>query len=224
VESKDGIGMPGMTAKGRAISFACRLAGALLLALTVTSAFAHRQTGGGSGAGIRVPNLTHGQMAVIAGHMPEILALVDRQTDLDETGRRLRSFVDWQNFFCFRGLVPGSLKDEESPFNECSHAYLAGTQALLLHLQKTHGEQPEVRALVDKIGLDMTRNNASLVLCRFSSEDFNTADLIAPHWGEVVSHPPSLATFGGLALLLGGGVWFGLRRRSRPVPGPLQAG
>ncbi|WP_448953768.1 hypothetical protein [Labrys neptuniae] len=213
-----------MTAKGGAIGLACRLVGALLLALTVTSAFAHRQTGGGSGAGIRVPNLTHGQMAVIAEHKAEILALVDRQTDLDETGRRLRSFVDWQNFFCFRGLVPGSLKDEDSPFNECSHAYLAGTQALLLHVQKTHGEQPEVRALVDKIGLDMARNNASLVLCRFSSEDFNTADLIAPHWSEVASHPPSLATFGGLGLILAGGAWFGLRRRGAAISAPSSSG
>ncbi len=116
-------------------------------------------------------------MAVIADNMPAILAVADRQTGLDETARRLRAFVDWQYFFCFCGLVPGSLKDEESPFNECSHAYLAGTQALLLELRQTRGDRADVRALVDKVGLDMVRNSAALVLCRFSGEAFNTADV-----------------------------------------------
>ncbi len=162
-------------------------------------------------------------MAVIAANMPDILALADRQTGLDETTRRLRAFVDWQYFFCFRGLVPGSLKDEESPFNECSHAYLAGTQALLLQLRQTRGDRAEIRALVDKVGLDMIRNNASLLLCRFSGEAFNTAEVVSPRWSEVPAHPPSLATFSGLALLIGAGFWFGLRRRTAPVSGPLPA-
>ncbi|WP_454815454.1 hypothetical protein [Labrys neptuniae] len=210
------------------LSLAGRLIGALLLALLATSAFAHRQTsdgdGDGTGAGIPIPNLTHGQMAVIADNMPAILAVADRQTGLDETARRLRAFVDWQYFFCFRGLVPGSLKDEESPFNECSHAYLAGTQALLLELRQTRGDRADVRALVDKVGLDMVRNNAALVLCRFSGEAFNTADVVSPRWSEVPAHPPSLATFGGFAFLVGGVLWLGLRRRTAPVSGPLPAG
>lgn len=219
--------MPGISARSGGAGFACRLIGALLLAvLFVTSADAHRQSSGGdgSGAGIPIPNLTHGQMAVIADNMAAILAVADRQTGLDETARRLRAFVDWQYFFCFRGLVPGSLKDEESPFNECSHAYLAGTQALLLELRQTRGDRAEVRALVDKVGLDMIRNNAALVLCRFSSEAFNTADVVSPRWSEVPAHPPSLATFGGLAFLIGGALWLGLRRRTAPVSGPLPAG
>ena len=33
-----------------------------------------------------------------------------------------------------------------------------------------------------------------------------------------------LATFGGLAFLIGGAVWLGLRRRTAPVSGPLPAG
>ena len=218
--------MPGRNTISGVLSLTGRLVGALLLVLLANSAFAHRQAsdGDGTGAGIPIPNLTHGQMAVIAANMPDILALADRQTRLDETARRLRAFVDWQYFFCFRGLVPGSLKDEESPFNECSHAYLAGTQALLLELRQTRGDRAEVRALVDKGGLDMVRNNASLVLCRFSGEAFNTADVVSPRWSEVPGHPPSLATFGGLAFLIGGAVWLGLRRRTAPVSGPLPAG
>ncbi|MEW9306636.1 hypothetical protein [Labrys neptuniae] len=218
--------MTGRSTDGRVFGLAGRLVGALLLVLLANSAFAHRQAsdGDGTGAGIPIPNLTHGQMAVIAANMPDILALADRQTGLDETARRLRAFVDWQYFFCFRGLVPGSLKDEESPFNECSHAYLAGTQALLLQLRQTRSDRAEIRALVDKVGLDMVRNNASLVLCRFSGEAFNTADVVSPRWSEVPGHPPSLATFGGLAFLIGGAVWLGLRRRTAPVSGPLPAG
>ncbi|QEN89795.1 hypothetical protein FZC33_27315 [Labrys sp. KNU-23] len=218
--------MPGRNTISGVLSLTGRFIGALLLALLATSAFAHRQAadGDGTGAGIPIPNLTHGQMAVIAANMPDILALADRQTGLDETARRLRAFVDWQYFFCFRGLVPGSLKDEESPFNECSHAYLAGTQALLLELRQTRGDRAEVRALVDKVGLDMVRNNASLVLCRFSGEAFNTADVVSPRWSEVPGHPPSLATFGSLAFLIGGALWLGLRRRTAPVSAPLPAG
>lgn len=218
--------MPGRNTISGVLSLTGRFIGALLLALLATSAFAHRQAadGDGTGAGIPIPNLTHGQMAVIAANMPDILALADRQTALDETARRLRAFVDWQYFFCFRGLVPGSLKDEESPFNECSHAYLAGTQALLLELRQTRGDRAEVRALVDKVGLDMIRNNASLVLCRFSGEAFNTADVVSPRWSEVPGHPPSLATFGSLAFLIGGALWLGLRRRTAPVSAPLPAG
>ena len=218
--------MPGRNTISGVLSLTGRFIGALLLALLATSAFAHRQAADGdsTGAGIPIPNLTHGQMAVIAANMPDILALADRQTALDETARRLRAFVDWQYFFCFRGLVPGSLKDEESPFNECSHAYLAGTQALLLELRQTRGDRAEVRALVDKVGLDMIRNNASLVLCRFSGEAFNTADVVSPRWSEVPGHPPSLATFGSLAFLIGGALWLGLRRRTAPVSAPLPAG
>jgi hypothetical protein len=38
---------------------------------------------------------------------------------------RIENYVNLQSFACLWGLVPGSLKDEGSPFNECAHAYLA---------------------------------------------------------------------------------------------------
>jgi len=149
-------------------------------------------------------------MAVIAQYRSEILALADRQiAQSDETFFRLRNYVDLQYLYCAWGLVPGSVADEASPFNECSHAYLSGARSLLLHMQGMPGDQTATHALVDRIERDMLANNASLVLCQYSSEAFNTADHISPNWRDVPFHGPSvmtLAGFVGLSLLgiLGG--------------------
>jgi hypothetical protein len=48
-----------------------------------------------------------------------------------------------------------------------------------------------VDAPVSKIELEMLSNNASLVLCRYSDEPFNTGEVIAPHWSEIPLHPPA---------------------------------
>src|SRR5690242_10005921 len=89
--------------------------------LSIAPASAHR-TSTGETTGISIPSLTHGQMAVIAQYRREILALADRQTARsDDTFFRLRNYVDLQYLYCAWGLVPGSVTDETSPFNECSH-------------------------------------------------------------------------------------------------------
>jgi hypothetical protein len=177
----------------------------LLLAVVATAvlcgapAWAHR-TSSGPTTGISIPSLTHGQMAVIAQYRGAILALADRQlAQSDETFFRLRNYVDLQYLYCAWGLVPGSVTDEASPFNECSHAYLSGTRALLLHMQTMPGDQSRVHALIDRIERDMLANNASLVLCQYSNEAFNTADHISPHWRDVPFHGPSAMTFAGFA-------------------------
>jgi hypothetical protein len=175
------------------------------------SAWAHR-TSTGATTGIAILSLTHGQMAVIARYRGEILALADRQlAQSDETFFRLRNYVDLQYVYCAWGLVPGSVTDEASPFNECSHAYLSGTRALLLHMQTMPGDQGAVDALVDRIERDMLANNASLVLCQYSSEAFNTADHISPHWRDVPFHGPSALTFTGFVGLSLTGVLGGRR-------------
>ena len=164
-----------------------------------TPGWAHR-TSAGPTSGISIPSLTHGQMAVIARYRGEILALSDRQiARSDDTFFRLRNYVDLQYLYCAWGLVPGSVTDEASPFNECSHAYLSGVRALLLHMKTMPGDQSAVHALVDRIERDMLANNASLVLCQYSNEAFNTADHISPHWADVPFHGPSVMTFAGLA-------------------------
>ncbi len=54
------------------------------------------------------------------------------------------------------------MTDENSPFNECAHAYLAGARALLMHLREMPGDRRAVDALVAKIETGMLANNAAL--------------------------------------------------------------
>lgn len=152
-------------------------------------------------------------MQVIAANLSAIQDLAERQDPTDLTMRRLQDFVNLQKFACLWGMVPGSLTDEASPFNECAHSYLAGAQALLLHLrQMPGGDRPGVKALVNKIELEMLSDNASLVLCRYSDEPFNTDEVISPHWSSIPRHLPSLATFAAVLSLLAGATVLPLRR------------
>ena len=154
-------------------------------------------------------------MQVIADNLPAIEELAARQDPTDLTMRRLQDFVNLQHFACLWGMVPGTLTDEASPFNECAHSYLAGAQALLLHLRQMPGvDRTGVEALVNKIELEMLSTNASLILCRYSDEPFNTNEVIAPHWNEIPFHPPSLATFAAILSLVGAAV-LPMRRAKR---------
>jgi hypothetical protein len=187
---------------GRCLIFCLWTALAAMVAATPSPAWAHREATGRAAPAesISIPNLSHGQMAVIADHRSAILDLAARQMPTDPTMRRLEAFINLQFFDCFWGLVPGT------------HAYLAATRALLLHLQEMPGDRTRVRALVARIENEMLGNNASLVLCRYSDEPFNTAERIPPHWGEIPFHLPSLMTFSGLALLMASLAAIGLAR------------
>ena len=178
------------------------LAAALLVIAPPVPAWPHRQGPAHPAPedAIPIPTITHGQMAVIADNRAAILALAERQTPTDRVMRRLQGFINIQFSVCLWGLMPGSLTDEDSPFNECSHAYLAATRTLLLHLQDMPGDRASVRALVTKIELEMLAKRASLVMCRYSDRSFNTSEVIDPDWRGVPSHLPSVATFVGLAL------------------------
>ena len=152
-------------------------------------------------------------MQVIAANLSAIQDLAERQDPTDLTMRRLQDFVNLQKFACLWGVVPGSLTDEASPFNECAHSYLAGAQALLLHLeQMPGGDRLGVKALVNKIELEMLSDNASLILCRYSDEPFNTDEVISPRWSRIPRHLPSLATFAAVLSLLAGATVLPLRR------------
>lgn len=178
----------------------------LFLSLSPAPAEAHHRSTTAGGSGLAIPNLTHGQMAVIADNAAAILDLAGRQVRTDPVFRRLQNFAALQRTYCLWGLVPGSLADEDSPFNECTHAYLAALRALLLHMRQMPGETSAVDALVGKIEMEMLRREASLALCRYSGEDFNTADLVIPRWDDVLLHPPSLLAFAGMLLVLAGGI------------------
>lgn len=200
--------MPDTAAKTAIIRPARRLAAAFSFALALLllgyagPASAHRHSTGQAliAGGIRVPSLTHGQMAVIASNKGAILSLAERQMHADDVLKRLLNFVNIQFSFCLWGLVPGSIADDASPFNECSHAYLAATRSLLVHMQAT-ADSPAVDALTAKIDREMLQNNASLTLCRYSDEPFNTAQVIYPQWGDVPFHLPTLLTFFSLLLM-----------------------
>lgn len=145
-------------------------------------------------------------MAVIANYQSAILDLANREPFPDRPFRRLLNFVEIEQFNCLWGLVPASISDEDSPFNECSHARLAGTQALLLHMEKLPGDQRAVQDLVQQIDTAMVMRDAALELCRYSDEPFNTADTITPHWLSVPRHWPSLLFFLALGMVTVGAI------------------
>ncbi|MDF3154552.1 hypothetical protein P3C58_21465 [Mesorhizobium sp. XAP10] len=172
----------------------------LLVSMIAGSAQAHRQKSDLDSSGLEIPALTHGQMAVVADYRGEILDLAARQNRTDETFRRLLNFANLQYAACFWGLMPGSIGNETSPFNECSHAYLSAMHAALMHLREMSADKPVVEALISRIDADMMRNRASFVMCQFSGETFSTASLVMPDWWNILWHLPSLIAVGTIFL------------------------
>ena len=173
----------------------------------------------GEAAGLPIPSLTHGQMAVLAGSRDEILALANRQVRTDPVFRRLGNFVALQHAFCLWGLAPGGVTDESSPFNECSHADLAAVRALLLHMLTMPDARGPAQELAGRIDGAMAGAGASLIMCRFSDESFNTADLILPPLSRIPFHAPSLLVLGCPVLFLASGWMLLTARRRGPQAG-----
>ena len=117
------------------------------------------------------------------------------------------------------GIVPGSVTDEESPFNECAHAYLAAGRALLLQLaHEPQADHKSIDALTSKIEVEMLAEGASLNLCRYSDEPFNTNEIIWPHWGMAPFHQPTTMMAAAAFAVLSIAVWSVWPRRSmRPL-------
>ncbi|MBZ9989532.1 hypothetical protein LB572_20750 [Mesorhizobium sp. BH1-1-5] len=184
---------------------------ALVFLLAAAPADAHTTRSTPPPPGIQIPSLTHGQMAVIARYRSDILDLALRQTETDPTFRRLYNHGNLQYTYCLWGLMPGSLADEQSPFNECSHAYLATAKALLTYMAKMPSAQNEAKALISNIDADMVRSGASWVLCQFSAEGFSTGEIVEPRWRGVFFHLPSLAVLvlAATALIAAGWSIFG---------------
>jgi hypothetical protein len=197
-----------------------RLLAALVAALVVLGTSpgeAHRidVRNGPPPKGISIPSLTHGQMAVISDNLSAIRALAGVRIGFDMTTWRLEDYLNLQSFACLWGLVPGSIADEESPFNECAHAYLAAGRALLLQLREAPGaDHKGVDALVHKIEVEMLANGASLTLCRYSDEPFNTNEVVFPRWSEIPSHPPTAGLATLVLVAIGGAAWYAWPRRS----------
>jgi hypothetical protein len=169
----------------------------------------------GTVLGVAIPAITHGEMLVLAKYRTRILDLAARQPATDPTFRRLAGFVSLQYFACFRGLVPGSLTDDSSPFNECSHAYLAGTRALLAHMADMPGDKSAAKALQERIAAELASDPAFGAFCSNSREVFDSADIVPPDWAMIPAHPPTVVTFSAFMLLIaaGGGAAFYRSRR-----------
>jgi hypothetical protein len=178
---------------------------ASLLMFAASPSQAHRIStrSGPPPKGVSIPSLTHGQMAVIADNLSAIRALARARAGFDLTTWRLEDYLNLQSFACLWGMVPGSITDEDSPFNECAHAYLAAGRALLLQLAHEPGaDHKAIDALIGKIEVEMLADGASMNLCRYSDEPFNTNEVIWPHWGMALSHPPTLAALGVVVALI----------------------
>jgi hypothetical protein len=186
------------------------LIAAALVVLAASPVYAHRIStrSGSPPAGVSIPSLTHGQMAVIRDNLPAIRALASARLGFDLTTWRLEDYLNLQSFACLWGIVPGSITDEESPFNECAHAYLAAGRALLLELaQEPAADHKSINPLISKIEVEMLADGASLNLCRYSDEPFNTNEIIWPHWGMAPFHPPTAMMAVAAFAVLGIAVW-----------------
>jgi hypothetical protein len=196
-------------------ALAALIAALCMLASSASQAHRISTRSGPPPAGVSVPSLTHGQMAVIRDNLPAIRALASARLGFDLTTWRLEDYLNLQSFACLWGIVPGSVTDEESPFNECAHAYLAAGRALLLQLAHEQGaEHKSIDALIGKIEVEMLADGASINLCRYSDEPFNANEIIWPQWGMVPSHPPTAILATATFAALGVAMWAAWPRRS----------
>ncbi|MFY9877607.1 MAG: hypothetical protein WAL20_18500 [Rhodomicrobium sp.] len=181
-------------------------AGLAAIAAVIPAAAHHRGVPhDGPVLGVAIAAITHGEMLLIAKYRTLILDLAARQPVTDPALRRLEGFVSLQYFTCFRGLVPGSLSDESSPFNECSHAYLAGTRALLAHIVQMPGDQSAAKALQERINAEIASDPAFGAFCSNSQEVFDSATIVTPDWTMLPAHLPTVLTLSAFMLLISAG-------------------
>jgi hypothetical protein len=200
-------------------AFVAVIAALLMLAASPSEAHRISTRSGPPPEGVSIPSLTHGQMVVIHDNLPAIRALASARLGFDLTTWRLEDYLNLQSFACLWGIVPGSITDENSPFNECAHAYLAAGRALLLQLAHEHAaDHKSIDTLIGKIEVEMLADGASLNLCRYSDEPFNTNEVIWPHWGMIPSHPPTAMTAAAAFAAVCVAVWGAWPRRSVSPP------
>lgn len=209
------LGFQATMKSSRAISILSAAFAAAFFCMPAENALAHSRSAGGSQAGLDIPEISHGEMAVISHYRGRIIGLASRAVDTNEPFRRVLNYAEIQYSYRLWGRMPGSVADEESPFNECAHAYLAATKAVLMAMREMPGERAVASEIISAVDADMVRRGLALITCRFSGEAFNTAGLVNPRWSKVPLHPASMASLTALALMLGLGV-LALGRFLRP--------
>ena len=149
----------------------------------------HPRTSADKTSGISIPNLAHGQLNIISRYQSQILSLANRQVRPSVEAHTLHNYVNLQLAYCLWGFMPGSIADEASPFNECSHAYLAASKVLLQQLQQADETRARANELIDQINFAMLEDVTALEICSNSFEPFNTAQIIMPMWGGTTFNP-----------------------------------
>lgn len=152
-------------------------------------AAAHRSQSAVNTSGLPIANLTHDQLRVVDRHKDAILHLAQRQISPDLKTRTLLNFANVQFSYCLWGLVPGSLTDEANPFNGCSHAYLAGSKALLDHLQRSSDDPGRAHELAGRVQADMVREHSVGQICSNGVAPLNTAEIVFPEWSGIAFNP-----------------------------------
>jgi hypothetical protein len=174
----------------------------LFLALGAVEAAAHRTDGPRDMTGIPITAITHGEMAIIDRHRNDIFALAREVRGADASFETLVRYGQLQYEDCLWGLMPTAISDEESPFNECSHAYLAAAKEVLLKMKAMPGVDREASQIVSRISYEAALEGAAFIGCIYSGEGFNTADLVRPQWHDVPFHWPTLLTLLGAVAFL----------------------
>ncbi|MDQ0321531.1 hypothetical protein QO002_003669 [Pararhizobium capsulatum DSM 1112] len=187
----------------------------LFVFLQAADVLAHSgRLAGGPVSGIPIPNLSHGEMAVLTKYHGDIMGAADRVTRTDPSFRRLQNYAAIQYSYCLWGVAPGAITDEESPFNQCAHAYLAAGKALLLHMRDMPDASFAIAQLVSKIDREMIEAGAAFIGCKYSGESFNTAEFLTPHWENVPAHMPTMAVVTGMLIVLVFPIFLGIAHRS----------
>lgn len=174
--------------------FLCAVAVAVGASTATANAHHAKRVQPGETVGVAISAISHGEMPVFAQYRKEIMDLAARQTRTDPTLRRLQGFISLQAFACFWGLVPGTMSDESSPFNECAHGYVAGVRALLDHMEDMPGDQSEAKALRVRIAADLARDPGLNAICSSSNEAFDSGIVVGPDWNLALTHAPTVLT------------------------------
>lgn len=169
----------------------------LFFASAAASALAHRTDRPRDMKGIPITSISHGEMAIVDRHVGEIFALAGAVRGADQTFLTLLRYGQLQYADCLWGLVPASISDETSPFNECSHAYLAAAKEVLIKMRNMPAVQAKANEIVSRISYEAALKGAAFIGCIYSGEGFNTADRVTPHWHDVPFHAPTLLALAG---------------------------
>lgn len=149
--------------------------------------------------GVAIPEILHGQKPVFDAHRTEVLALAAEVAPDDATVRELSSYIADQYAAAWYGMMPYAMESDASAFHLPTHGYLAGTRALMKHLEKpeilalmSEVDRERVQHLGKQIDLDLAQaGTMGMEGCAESATTFNTTQPVGPKWALVWDHAPT---------------------------------